>query len=103
MNLLLVSRIRRGHYYFIKDYPNYEENEFNEDLEDEDDDPYVTIGFAVLKLKWCIQEGSKYKFKYVKVRSLGDRALFVGDNSSVSLPASSFNGCKWRRVRHGCI
>uniref|UniRef100_A0A7N2LBQ0 KIB1-4 beta-propeller domain-containing protein n=1 Tax=Quercus lobata TaxID=97700 RepID=A0A7N2LBQ0_QUELO len=58
------------------------------------DNAYLTIGFTVLKLKRCTQAGSKYRYKWVKVHSLGDQALFVGDNSSVSLSASSFNGCK---------
>ena len=83
--LLLVSRMRGGRLY------SYEDEDQEEAI---DDDPYVTIGFTVLKLKRCTQAGSKYKYKYVKVHSLGDRALFVGDNSSVSLSASSFNGCK---------
>ena len=83
--LLLVSRVRGGRLY------SYEDEDQEEEI---DDDPYVTIGFTVLKLKRCTQAGSKYKYKYVEVHSLGDRALFVGDNSSVSLSASSFNGCK---------
>ena len=58
------------------------------------DNAYLTIGFTVQKLKRCTQAGSKYRYKWVKVHSLGDQALFVGDNSSVSLSASSFNGCK---------
>ena len=115
-DLLLVLRVRGGHYYSIEDYPNYEEDEFHnvdleDDIEDEDapeneseeeveeeekinDNSYVTVGFTVLKLKRFTQAGSKYKYKYVKVDNLGDRALFVGDNSSVSLSASSLNGCK---------
>ena len=58
------------------------------------DNAYLTIGFTVLRLKRCTQAGSKYRYKWVKVHCLGDQALFVGDNSSVSLSASSFNGCK---------
>ncbi|KAK7824440.1 putative f-box protein [Quercus suber] len=36
----------------------------------------------------------KNEYDWVNVDSLGDQALFVGDNSSMSLSASSFNGCK---------
>ncbi|KAL0007074.1 hypothetical protein SO802_008576 [Lithocarpus litseifolius] len=86
--LLLVSRMRGGHLY------SYYEDEDEDQEEVINDDPYVTIGFTILKLKRSTQARSKYKYKYVKVHSLGDRALFVGDNSSVSLSASSFNGCK---------
>ena len=37
---------------------------------------------------------SKNEYDWVNVDSLGDQALFAGDNSSMSLSASSFNGCK---------
>ncbi|KAK7835558.1 putative f-box protein, partial [Quercus suber] len=39
-------------------------------------------------------EGSIFKYKWVKVDSLGDQALFVGNSSSLSLTASSLNGIK---------
>ncbi|KAK7842113.1 putative F-box protein At5g55150 [Quercus suber] len=112
-DLLLVLRVRGGHYYSIQDeFNNVDseddiedddalENEYEEEVEEEEeeeeeinDNSYVTIGFTVLKLKRSTQAGSKYKYKYEKVDNLGDRALFVGDNSSVSLSASSLNGCK---------
>ncbi|XP_030963444.1 putative F-box protein At5g55150 [Quercus lobata] len=86
------------------DFEDYVENE--DDVEDEDPmdeseeeryneaSPYVTIGFIVQKLERCHQGGSKFKYKWMKVDSLGDQALFVGDNSSLSLTASSLNGIK---------
>ncbi|KAK7851281.1 f-box protein [Quercus suber] len=108
--------MRGGPFYSLGGYSNYKENEFNnedseDDTEDEnaledesdeeegkeediDDNSYVTIGFTVLKLKRYTKAGSKDRYKWVKVHSLGDQALFVGDKSSMSLSASSFNGCK---------
>ena len=86
-DLLLVQRIRGGFLYSC----------FEDEFEKQDminDNQYVTIGFTVLKLKRCTEAGSKYKYNWVKADNLGDQALFVGDNKSVSLSASSFNGCK---------
>ncbi|KAL4600954.1 hypothetical protein ACB092_11G237200 [Castanea dentata] len=68
-------------------------DEFKEECYNEAN-PYVTIGFIVQKLERCHQGGSKFKYKWVKVDSLGDQALFVGDNSSSPLTASSLNGIK---------
>ena len=94
------------------DEDDIENEDFEDDVENEDDvededpmdeseeeryneaNPYVTIGFLVQKLERCHQGGSKFKYKWVKVDSLGDQALFVGDNSSLSLTASSLNGIK---------
>ncbi|XP_023881403.1 uncharacterized protein LOC136062141 [Quercus suber] len=88
------------------DEDDIENEDFEDDVEDEDPmdeseeeryneaNPYVTIGFIVQKLERCHQGGSKFKYKWVKVYSLGDQALFVGDNSSLSLTASSLNGVK---------
>nr|XP_023913250.1 F-box protein At2g17690-like [Quercus suber] len=108
-DLLVVSRFRGGH-FFLEDDTEDEDSE--DDIEDENihesegegegedeeekinDNPYVTIGFTILKLECSTKVRSKYKYKWGKVDSLGDQALFVGDNSSVSLSASSFNGCK---------
>ena len=59
-----------------------------------EDNPIVTIGFTIVKLEWSTEVRSKDEYKWVNVDSLGDQALFVGDNSSMSLFASSFNGCK---------
>ena len=61
---------------------------------DENVNLYVTIGFTIKRLKRCTQQGSKFKYKWVKVDSLGDQALFVGDSSSLSLTALSLNGMK---------
>ena len=49
-----------------------EEEHFNEA------NPYVKIGFIVQKLERCHQGGSKFKYKWVKVDSLGDQAFFWG-------------------------
>ena len=90
-DLFLVSRIQGG--------THYQDNEFiNDDSEDEDEsedeNPYVTLGFIVLKLECSNEVKNKNEYEWVNVDSLGDQALFVGGNSSVSLSASSFNGCK---------
>ena len=61
---------------------------------DENVNLYVKIGFTIKRLKRCTQQGSKFKYKWMKVDSLGDQALFVGDSSSLSLTASSLNGIK---------
>ncbi|KAF9597537.1 hypothetical protein IFM89_019451 [Coptis chinensis] len=50
--------------------------------------PHKTVGFKVLKLEF----GSPNR--WVELKTLGDRALFVGYNSSFSLLASTFSGCK---------
>ncbi|KAF3955653.1 hypothetical protein CMV_019154 [Castanea mollissima] len=82
-----------------EDSENAVEDEDSKDESDEEgfaknDNPYVTIGFTVHKLTRCTQEGSIFKYKWVKVDSLGDQALFVGNSSSLSLTASSLNGIK---------
>ena len=87
----MVSRIQGG--------THYQDNEFiNDDSEDEDEseneNPYVTLGFTVLKLECSNEVKNKNVYEWVNVDSSGDQALFVGCNSSVSLSASSFNGCK---------
>ncbi|KAL4600936.1 hypothetical protein ACB092_11G235900 [Castanea dentata] len=84
-DLLLVSRIQGG--------THYQDNEFIKD-ESKDENLYVTLGFTVLKLECSTEVKNKNEYKWVNVDSLGDQALFVGGNSSVSLSASSFNGCK---------
>ena len=52
----------------------------------------MTLGFIVLKLECSNEVENKNEYEWVNVDSLGDQALFVGGNSSVSLSASSFNG-----------
>ncbi|XP_065621509.1 putative F-box protein At3g25750 [Quercus suber] len=95
--------------YEIEDV-NVHEDEFEQEQEQEQDQdqeqlrelgqehiyeiPYVTTGFKVLKLECSTEVKSKNEYDWVNVDSLGDQALFVGDNSSMSLSASSFNGCK---------
>jgi hypothetical protein len=122
-DLLLVSRFRGGHFYskfysFEEEFDckenesndedpkdDFEDENSQDDVEDEgtkdesdrkdiNDKPYVTIRFKVQKLERCTQEGSEFKYKWVKVDSLGDQILFVGDSSSLSLTASSLNGIK---------
>ncbi|PON60612.1 F-box domain containing protein [Parasponia andersonii] len=65
--LLLVSR------YLDLDYVNSEEL-------------YRTVGFDVFRMDWS---GPRWD----KVKDLGDRMLFIGQNSSLSLSASDFPGC----------
>ena len=38
----------------------------------ENENFYVTIGFKVKRLKRFTQQGSKFKYKWMKVDSLGD-------------------------------
>ena len=114
-DLLLVSRIRVGPLYdtdndFEDDNEdvNFHEDESEEEEDDDDQDqdqfrelgqecmfeiPYVTTGFKILKLESSSELKSKNEYDWVHVDNLGDQALFVGD-TSMSLSASSFNGCK---------
>ncbi|OVA08883.1 F-box domain [Macleaya cordata] len=48
---------------------------------------YKTYGFDVFRLDSSIQE-------WVEVKSLGDRMLFLGTNSSLCLLATDFSGCE---------
>ncbi|KAL6208522.1 hypothetical protein ACLB2K_019471 [Fragaria x ananassa] len=45
-----------------------------------------TVGFDVFRMNWM---GPRWE----KVENLGDRMLFIGENSSFSLSASDFSGC----------
>ncbi|KAI4336727.1 hypothetical protein L6164_015218 [Bauhinia variegata] len=47
---------------------------------------YRTVGFSVFKMNWNMPE-------WLKIETLGDRMLFIGENSSLSLSASDFSGC----------
>ncbi|KAI8569445.1 hypothetical protein RHMOL_Rhmol02G0279800 [Rhododendron molle] len=49
---------------------------------------FVTFGFKVFEIN------SNEKGKFVENRSLGDNALFLGDNAAVSVDASRFPGIK---------
>ncbi|CAK7346085.1 unnamed protein product [Dovyalis caffra] len=51
-----------------------------------DDFIYTTMRFEVFKLDL---NGPRWE----RVRSLGDLMLFIGENSSLALPASGFSGC----------
>lgn len=61
---------------------------------------YYTKGFTVLKLEKNKNNAGEeedeakyeYPFCWIEVKSLGDRALFLGRNPSVSLSASEFEG-----------
>lgn len=70
--LLMVTRYVELHYDGIAPYSL---NAF-----------YKTVRFEVFRMVWS---GPRWE----KVTSLGDRMLFVGENSSFSLPASDFPGC----------
>ena len=114
-DLLLVSRIREGPLEadeFINDDfeddiedVNIHEDESEEEQEQDQEQvrevgqeiiyeiPYMTTGFKILKLESSSKVKSKNEYDWVNVDNLGDQALFVGD-TSMSLSASSFNGCK---------
>lgn len=47
---------------------------------------YRTIKFEVFRVNWS---GPQWEI----VRSLGDKVLFIGENSSLALSASDFSGC----------
>ena len=112
---MLVSRIREGPLEadeFINDDfeddiedVNIHEDESEEEQEQDQEQvrevgqeiiyeiPYMTTGFKILKLESSSKVKSKNEYDWVNVDNLGDQALFVGD-TSMSLSASSFNGCK---------
>ncbi|XP_071724167.1 putative F-box protein At1g65770 [Rutidosis leptorrhynchoides] len=65
---------------------------------DRDEEPFKTKYFYVLKLKEAKKKKGPYKYKLVKVKTLGNRAIFIGDNASFSFLASSINGCKANHI-----
>ncbi|KAH7527281.1 hypothetical protein ACOSP7_011226 [Xanthoceras sorbifolium] len=69
--LLLVTRFLGLEFGFEPDHPQL---------------IYRTIRFEVFRLNWS---GPQWE----RVRSLGDKVLFIGENSSLSLSASDFPGC----------
>ncbi|KAM7258341.1 hypothetical protein ACFE04_014082 [Oxalis oulophora] len=56
---------------------------------------YVTISFQVYKLSKNVD---KDEFEFVKVETLGNNALFIGEGASFSLSATSMNGCCRDRI-----
>ncbi|KAM7259061.1 hypothetical protein ACFE04_014802 [Oxalis oulophora] len=54
----------------------------------------VTVYFDVLKLKEKEEAKKKNKYELVKVESLDNQALLIGDSVSFSLTPSTANGCK---------
>ncbi|KAL2555974.1 putative F-box protein [Forsythia ovata] len=74
-DLLLVSRIRGG-------------TIFEGDDDDNKKALYYTIDFSILRLEEYHEEGNNYAYKLTKVNTLEDRALFLGNNVSTSLPSS---------------
>ncbi|KAL2557452.1 ABC transporter family protein [Forsythia ovata] len=74
-DLLLVSRIRGG-------------TLFEGDDDDNKKALYYTIDFSILRLEEYHEEGNNYAYKLTKVNTLEDRALFLGNNVSTSLPSS---------------
>ncbi|KAF5199554.1 hypothetical protein FRX31_010866 [Thalictrum thalictroides] len=59
------------------------------DQDDEELRRYRTVKFVLYKLR----EGEEIKC-WEKVENIGDRAFFVGYNSSFSVAASDFKGCR---------
>ncbi|XP_034203859.1 F-box protein At2g26160-like [Prunus dulcis] len=57
---------------------------------------YITTHFMVFKVPpFNDEECESYEIgEYVELESLGDEALFVGDNYSLSVLASKFRGCQ---------
>ncbi|CAA2987773.1 Hypothetical predicted protein [Olea europaea subsp. europaea] len=85
-DLLLVSRIRGGTSFEVLDDNNVKPT-------------YYTIGFSILRLEECHEEGNNYAYRLVKMNDLGDQALFLGYNVSTSLPSSEFKGA----IKANCI
>ena len=54
----------------------------------------MTTELKILKLECYIEVKRKNEYGWVNVDNLSDQSFFVGDNSSMSLSASSLNGCK---------
>ncbi|PIA49844.1 hypothetical protein AQUCO_01300530v1 [Aquilegia coerulea] len=52
-----------------------------------DDEPYRTVGFEVFKLE-------QSTLKWTKLQSIGNCAIFLGDNYSMSLSSKDFPTCK---------
>ncbi|KAJ1397683.1 hypothetical protein SESBI_31618 [Sesbania bispinosa] len=61
------------------------------DYNDDDDQRIGTEGFEVYKLELDAQSGKLLEI--LKVESLGDNVLFVGDSDSISLSALYFSNC----------
>ncbi|KAL3828897.1 hypothetical protein ACJIZ3_017699 [Penstemon smallii] len=68
------------------------------DEEDVDRPCYYTTGFSIFALEECPGDGSSnnYPYKMTKVESLGDKSLFIGYNTSVSVLSSKY-------VKANCI
>ncbi|XP_022890271.1 putative F-box protein At5g55150 [Olea europaea var. sylvestris] len=66
------------------------------DKEEEKKARYYTIGFSVLRLDECHEEGNNYAYRLTEVTNLGDQALFLGSNVSTSIASS---GC----IKPNCI
>ncbi|KAM4083986.1 hypothetical protein ACB094_08G098800 [Castanea mollissima] len=67
---------------------------FLEEIEEEEEErKSVTESFKVHKLLLNDQTKGSLE-EHVEVKSLGDEALFVGDNQSMSILASNFPGCQ---------
>ncbi|KAF5199552.1 hypothetical protein FRX31_010864 [Thalictrum thalictroides] len=74
---------------------NEESDESDHEINYESIRRYRTIGFKIFKLTESRQcSNCKMCKKWEKVESLGDNAFFVGYNSSFSLSAPDFLGCK---------
>ncbi|XP_020249662.1 putative F-box protein At1g65770 [Asparagus officinalis] len=98
--LLLVVR--------MLDYGDDEDD--GHDNDEEDKVVYETTDFLVYKLESVdepinpegvhfmtvngIAERGNFQFKWVEIESLGDQALFLGQNYSLCVPAVEYQGCK---------
>ncbi|KAL2540053.1 F-box protein SKIP23 [Abeliophyllum distichum] len=61
----------------------------NDDDNDNEEPSYYTIGFSVLKLEECQEKGNDCAYRLNEVPTLGDQALFLGNNVSISLSSSN--------------
>lgn len=77
--LLLVSRIRGGTLFEADDKKKAKSR-------------YYTIGFSIFRLEECRGEGNKYAYSLVELNTLGDQALFLGNNVSTSLSSLECKG-----------
>ncbi|ONK66504.1 uncharacterized protein A4U43_C06F8880 [Asparagus officinalis] len=88
-DLLQVVRVYdyEGTYKQTSEFLVYKLEAVDELIEPEEYPVYYTIGFRK-------PERGKFKFKWVKMESLGDQALFLGQNYSLCVQALNYQGCK---------
>ncbi|KAM7267731.1 hypothetical protein ACFE04_009897 [Oxalis oulophora] len=54
--------------------------------------PYTTTSFVVLRLVKTNESSGQREYEFEEVKTLGDRALFLGHNASFSLSTTHLNG-----------